>query len=424
VPEGFYHVVEFNPWSTFLLSMKVNYPNRSDVIRGNPMDPGGLIYIHGSCVSIGCISITDPSIEELYVIALDTASRRKTRVLVHIFPARLDEKGMKWLREKHSDSPELIRFWKELKAGFDGFEEDHIPDRFYVKKDGSYAFPWSELEPGIEFAEFDAPIKSSHGNSKFTVIRVDPKRRKLRLLMASEQGGGGLTAPEWAKQHNLAVVVNAGMFENDHKTASFYMKDYDHVNNPKVGKNNSFLAFNPTDDTMPPVQIIDRRCQKFGELRKKYHTIIQGIRMVDCRQRNRWALQNKKWSTAAVAMDKRDHVLFIFTRSPYRMHNLIKMLLGLPLEIYNMMYIEGGPEASLYVSARGKASGMVAGWFGSYETGFNENDDNQKFLPLPNVIGVAKGGPRESAAYMPSEPGVVKSSVPVEIGGQVIPHDT
>jgi hypothetical protein len=46
--------------------------------------------------------------------------------------------------------------------------------------------------------------------------------------------------------------------------------------------------------------------------------------------------------------------------------------------------LEGGPEATLYVNA----GGTELERFGSYETGFNENDDNDRAWALPNVIGV------------------------------------
>jgi hypothetical protein len=243
---------------------------------------------------------------------------------------------------------------------------------------------WKTLEPGLELSEIDAPVRSSIGDSRFTLVRVDPRHRKLRLLMASELGGEGKTAVEWAEEHKLFVVVNAGMFEKDHLTASHFMKNGTHVNNPKIKADNAFLAFDPVDGTVPKVQIIDRRCQDFEKLRKKYRTIIQGIRMVDCRQRNRWSVQPEKWSMVVAAMDKQDRIMFIFTRSPYRVHDFVDMLLGLPLDIRNMMYLEGGPEASLYLSA----GGAVLRKFGGYETGFREHDGNSEFCPLPNVIGV------------------------------------
>lgn len=250
------------------------------------------------------------------------------------------------------------------------------------------AIEWKELEPGLELAVVNASMKSSHNDSKFTLVRIDPQKHDLKLLMVFELGGKKRTAPEWARQHKLSVVVNAGMFEahGDQSTAHFYMQNYKHLNNPKIAGQNAFLAFNRKDDSVPRVQIIDRRCQDFQKLRKKYHTLIQGIRMVDCRQKNTWSLQQKKWSMVVAAVDKKGHVLFLFTRSPYRVHNYIKMLLALPLGIHNMMYLEGGPEASLYVSAGDTKIEKV----GSYETGFNENDRNQEFWPIPNVIGVAK----------------------------------
>lgn len=247
---------------------------------------------------------------------------------------------------------------------------------------------WQELEEGLELAVIDAPEKSSHGDSKFTVIKIDPKFQEIHLLMASEVGGVKRTAPLWAKQYKLSVVVNAGMFQayGDQLTAKYFMKNYKHKNSSKIANQNAFLAFNPKDSSFPKVQIIDQRCQKFNVLRKKYHTIIQGIRMVDCRQKNTWSLQPKKWSMVVVAMDKGGKVLFIFTRSPYRVNDFVKMLLDLPLRIKNMMYLEGGPEASLYVSA----GGVRVGKYGSYETGFYEKDDNNQFWPIPNVLGIKR----------------------------------
>jgi hypothetical protein len=50
------------------------------------------------------------------------------------------------------------------------------------------------------------------------------------------------------------------------------------------------------------------------------------------------------------------------------------------------MYLEGGPEASFYLNH----NGIEVKKFGSYETDFNENDDNEGFLEIPNIIGISK----------------------------------
>ena len=52
------------------MSLGLNYPNASDKIISQKTDPGGDIYIHGSCVTVGCIPIQDFQIEEVYILAM------------------------------------------------------------------------------------------------------------------------------------------------------------------------------------------------------------------------------------------------------------------------------------------------------------------------------------------------------------------
>lgn len=59
VPEGFYEIDRFNPQSNFYLSLRVSYPNASDRILGTHGNWGGDIFVHGNCVTIGCMPITD-----------------------------------------------------------------------------------------------------------------------------------------------------------------------------------------------------------------------------------------------------------------------------------------------------------------------------------------------------------------------------
>jgi hypothetical protein len=72
VPEGFYRIVGFNPNSSYHLSLKLDYPNafdRRQARREGRDNLGGEIFIHGQAVSIGCLAMGDPAIEELFVLA-------------------------------------------------------------------------------------------------------------------------------------------------------------------------------------------------------------------------------------------------------------------------------------------------------------------------------------------------------------------
>lgn len=124
IPEGVYHINHFNPFSTFHLSLGINYPNASDKILSDKKHPGGAIYIHGNCVSIGCIPITDDKIKELYVLAVESKDGGQTNIPVHIFPEREIE--------------ETTPFWKNLKSVFKDFEKDKKLRPVTVDKTGAY----------------------------------------------------------------------------------------------------------------------------------------------------------------------------------------------------------------------------------------------------------------------------------------------
>ncbi len=138
VPEGFYHINDFNPHSNFHLSLGISYPNRSDLILKEGRDPGGAIYIHGSCVTIGCVPITDDKIKELYVLAVEARSAGQTTIPVHIFPSRLDSAGMEQLVLEYGQSWRHLPFWRDLAVGYRIFEEKgRLPD-IAIDRKGRY----------------------------------------------------------------------------------------------------------------------------------------------------------------------------------------------------------------------------------------------------------------------------------------------
>ena len=138
IPEGFYHIDRFNPVSKFHLSLGVNYPNRSDKVLGDTTALGGDIFIHGDCVTVGCIPITDNNIRELYVFAVEAKARGQKKIPVNIFPARLDEAGFDKLKAKYEAEKPLVKFWESLKPGYQYFEETKELPTIIFAKDGRY----------------------------------------------------------------------------------------------------------------------------------------------------------------------------------------------------------------------------------------------------------------------------------------------
>ena len=120
VPEGLYWIDVFNPKSTYHLSLGINYPNASDRILADPKNPGGEIYIHGDCVSVGCIPITDEKIREVYLIALEAKNAGQNQIPVHIFPCRMTDKKREYLLVHNR--PQFLPFWDNLGETYQFFE--------------------------------------------------------------------------------------------------------------------------------------------------------------------------------------------------------------------------------------------------------------------------------------------------------------
>lgn len=140
VPEGLYFIDDFNPKSDFYLSLLLNYPNYSDMVNGDKKKPGGDIYIHGGCVTVGCMPLTDEYIQEFYVLCLSAKMNGQTYIPVHIYPTRFNRVGLNFLGRSYKDDIEKQKFWVNLKADYDYFERYHKLLPVMYSTDGKYVF--------------------------------------------------------------------------------------------------------------------------------------------------------------------------------------------------------------------------------------------------------------------------------------------
>ncbi len=139
VPEGFYHINEFNPNSNYHLSLGLSYPNSADRILADAQRPGSAIYIHGDCVSTGCIPIKDGPIEELYVIASYVKANGQEFIPVHVFPIKYSEKkSAEYLATAIKENPYLQHFNENIKQVFTYFETNKKLPVILVNKSGDY----------------------------------------------------------------------------------------------------------------------------------------------------------------------------------------------------------------------------------------------------------------------------------------------
>lgn len=137
VPEGVYSIDRFNPVSSFHLSLSIDYPNNADLKRSKNVNPGGDIFIHGACASIGCLAITDTYINELYLLAVLARSGGQSKIPVHVFPFRMDANAMQ-LVDRIQSSNQWKPFWENLAIVYRFFDEQSRPGLWKSNTLGKY----------------------------------------------------------------------------------------------------------------------------------------------------------------------------------------------------------------------------------------------------------------------------------------------
>lgn len=240
------------------------------------------------------------------------------------------------------------------------------------------------VEPGLTVDRYLAPLASSAGvgDRCVTIVRIDPTKLALELHTAQVEGGSR-TAPAWAKDTKLVAVINASMYGEDRRSVGLLVSGPVTNNGSDNHKFGGFFAWDPVNAGAPPVVSVGRDCAGFdlARLRTEYRSVVQNYRLLDC-ERKPIAWQDPKlFSAAVLGTDRKGNVVFIHARTPYSMTELAKILAAPELDLDTAMHVEGGPEASLWVS--GAVSEM-----GSFETGFLADDKNDTFWSIPNVLGV------------------------------------
>lgn len=139
VPEGFYYINEFNPNSNYYLSLGLSYPNASDRILSDQGKPGGDIFIHGGCATVGCIPIRNDQIDELYIIAASAKSAGLDYIPVHVFPINYTvKKSYDFLNKAMENNPSYKALNVKLEQAFEYFEQHKELPVVMTRDNGEY----------------------------------------------------------------------------------------------------------------------------------------------------------------------------------------------------------------------------------------------------------------------------------------------
>lgn len=139
VPESFYYIANYYPFSPYMLRLEINFPNESDKKRGRS---GGDIAIHGGCFSTYCTPFTDEDIKEIYIFAVEAKAKGISQVPVHNYPYRMTEENFKKYSSdpKYKDDLKRITLWENMKENYQYFEQHKQLQDFTVDSKGNYIY--------------------------------------------------------------------------------------------------------------------------------------------------------------------------------------------------------------------------------------------------------------------------------------------
>jgi murein L,D-transpeptidase YafK len=120
-PEGFYAIGprQMRHLGRWRQAFNLGFPNLHDKTLQRT---GSYILVHGGCSSTGCFAMTEAVQQEIYRLASAALRKGQDQFQVHVFPFRMTDENM----ALHAASP-WAEFWRDLKAGYDAFEQTRMP---------------------------------------------------------------------------------------------------------------------------------------------------------------------------------------------------------------------------------------------------------------------------------------------------------
>lgn len=135
-PEGFYEMgpEHLHPWSSYHLAIDIGFPNTFD----RQLDrTGSYLEIHGSCESIGCYSLGDRGVEDVYLLVEQSFLQGARRATFAGYPFRpsaerlAQEEGHVW-----------HEYWRNIAGSYAMFMATKRPPYYQAAGGKYYFFPF------------------------------------------------------------------------------------------------------------------------------------------------------------------------------------------------------------------------------------------------------------------------------------------
>jgi hypothetical protein len=250
---------------------------------------------------------------------------------------------------------------------------------------GLREIPWEMPLAGLEVARIPYAFDIICGDSTIGLIRIHRDSARLHLFSTSILGGQSMSADEWARKMDVQIVFNAGMYIPGTMLSKGQMKAGNQWNQ-KESLSSFGGIFLLEGAAGKSFDLKDKFCSDDKASSGNYPSFFECMRLLDCRGAAlSWKKKKQQCSMLVAAEDTTGNLILAFCRSPMTQSAMADFLSGLPIGLRTALYLEGGPETSIYFNFPGIEP---AKWLGTFVSDTWEKTDNQVFRKLPNVIGI------------------------------------
>ena len=218
-----------------------------------------------------------------------------------------------------------------------------------------------------------------------TIARFDLARFTPVLLTARDDGAAR-PLDRWVREQHLVAAINAAMYEPDGRASGLCVRR-GLEESPDDARFGGFYVMDASAASTTRFAMLGRECAGFdlARLRSEWLTIVATYRLLDCEGHAIAWIDPDRYSAAAVGTDASGRIVFVHSRTPYRMRELAEMLAERSLGFTQLFFVEGGPEATLIVEA-GELHVREVGLRRDLPDGVEPEHDT--LYALPNVLGI------------------------------------
>jgi uncharacterized protein YigE (DUF2233 family) len=210
---------------------------------------------------------------------------------------------------------------------------------------------WRQIRPGLEFALIPAESIVRSGDGNLAVLRVDPTLHRFQVFTAAK-GEKGFSAEEWLLRKGALAVFNAGQYAADQSYLGLLVVDGRPQGHLASRLEALFLA-EPGDPALPQARVLDLRYSAFDLRSNPYRQAAQSHMLLDrfgqIRVRRSPVVANR----TTVAEDTSGRILILVSQGGHTLWELADFLKGLPLNLREVMSMDGAGESQLAIRSDG-----------------------------------------------------------------------